>query len=281
LIDPVIASALRARFWAAAPFGVLLGLLIGVLLVRQGMLPVSGILLVVLGIPVASYVSLLLQAGVMTVAGVNTDSMVSDAIGLGFDAALGAAIGHFVAPALGVSALESVGVSSGILCFQTLIVEKVLVGNLFGEALLSLLFPSGSRDRPNCARAEALASLGNYDAAQQEFQRQIAKFPTDPFPRIRFAHMLRTGPRRYELAAEVLQQVLQMRRLDFANETAATRDLAELYVHGLRQPKRGVLILLKYSERHPNQTGAAWARRRLNDLAQALHKGGPVDPQGR
>lgn len=278
LFPAFVTPPMRARFWAAAPFGALLGAFLGGLLVRQGWISVPAIPLVAATVPLLTYISLLLQGAVMNALQVSAEGGISDVIGLAFDMALGAIIGHLTAPLLGVSALQSAGLASGILCFQTVVVEKVLIGNVFGEALNSLLFPTGARERPVYSRAEALASLGNYDAAQKEFERQIARFPTEPMPRIRFARMLRLEAGRHELAALILQQVLEMKKLDFESETAAVRDLTDLLAHRLNQPKRAALVLLRYLERHPKDSSAQWARRRLDGLAQALHKSGPVPP---
>ena len=113
------------------------------------------------------------------------------------------------------------------LFLQTLVVEKLLLGNAIGDLFVGL-FERGLPPEPQFSLAGALAARGDYQGAQRELERNIQAMPNDPRPLLALARLQRLELRDYAGAALTLQRILQLNKASPAIKQQAARELAEL-----------------------------------------------------
>ena len=152
----------------------------------------------------------------------------------------------------------------------------VYFGTLFlagraGSIGSSIYFSSGSTMpvQREYSLAESYAARGQYAEALAEYERNVTLHPDDVALLVRVARLHRDGLRQPEAAARWFRRALTTNGITPPLEALTTRELVELYVLHLRQPRRAIPELARLAERHSDPSVAHWARQELASLRQS------------
>lgn len=188
-----------------------------------------------------------------------TDEHAADFVAFSCDALIGAAAGLFLSHVAPVGFLDAFGIASVYLFIQTLIVDKLFFGNLFGETFIRLL-GAGGGTQPEYSQAASMAMRGDIAGARALYEDAIRRAPADAHAYIAFARMLRHDARAPAAAVDVLSTALHAARLDGRTREAIMRELVDLYVHHLNEPGRAAVLLGRFIDREHTHTDVDWAR---------------------
>jgi len=136
---------------------------------------------------------------------------------------------------------------------------------LGGGAASQIHNPSGrsTPSRREHSQAESLVARGLHQEAIDAFEMAIAEDPTDPTPYLRIARIQRDQLKRYEEAARWLKRALAEAALPAGAAHLATRELVELYMTKLNEPRRAAPLLARMAEERAGSPEGEWAASEL------------------
>ena len=187
-------------------------------------------------------------------------------------AAIGAAIGVRLAPAFGTTAV--VAAVGGALLGSSLM---YLIGWRFAsaaaDAVASIFAPSGSSTPAlrEYSLAESLVVRGQFEEAIRLYLEHGEKDVKDAEPYVRIARIYRDRLERPEDAATAFRESLT-RAEQPGHEQAIARELAELLIHRMNDPRRSMPILARLAERYPASPTGSWARTELAEIKRQLQR---------
>ena len=149
----------------------------------------------------------------------------------------------------------------------------LLVGGA-GRVASTLHAPSGAttpRGREH-SRAESLLVRGHYAEAVEAFQEAVAGDPTDPTPYLRIARIHRDHLGELETAAAWFRRALRDARVPRGTAVLARRELVELYVHRMKEPRRAAPELARMVEEWEGTEEGEWAARELAAVKEAMRR---------
>lgn len=193
------------------------------------------------------------------------DEHAGDFVAFSSDALIGAAAGVFLSRVAPIDFLDAFGIASVYLFMQTLLVDKLFFGNIFGDTLVSLL-GAGGGTQPEYSQAASLAMRGDVAGARALYEDAIRRAPRDAQAYIAFARMLRDDARDPVAALDVLSTALQATRLDARTREAIMREMVDLYVHHLNEPGRAAVLLGRFIDREHAHGDVDWARALLRNV---------------
>lgn len=155
--------------------------------------------------------------------------------------------------------------------FAFMFFGSLWIGESLGRSAGSTFFPSGrsTAGEREYSLAESLIVRGRLDEAIGELERAAAAYPEDTIPVLRLARLLRDQCRRPEDAARWFREALKRSR-DANEEIGVVRELIELYVHRLGEPRRALPELARLAEKHVDAPAGAWAKRELGEIRRTL-----------
>src|SRR5690606_2764929 len=106
-----------------------------------------------------------------------------------------------------------------------------------------------------------------------ELERAAAAYPEDTIPVLRLARLLRDQCRRPEDAARWFREALKRSR-DANEEIGVVRELIELYVHRLGEPRRALPELARLAEKRADTPAGAWAKREPGAIRRTVNSEG-------
>ena len=156
--------------------------------------------------------------------------------------------------------------------FLGLLLGPVLIGTVtmvlagMGGRGVSFLFipPESSAPRKTeHSRAEALAVRGEFQAGIAAYQDAIVDFPEDGEAYLRIARIYRDKVRNPEEALLWFRRSLAEAVFSESQELLTRREMAELIIHHLQEPRRAAPDLARLAETFPSSQTGKWAKEEL------------------
>ncbi len=181
--------------------------------------------------------------------------------GLPMGAAAGFATGHIL---LGM-----------ILAPALICIVAWTIATTAGKGASLIHMPSGSstpRTR-EYSRAEALAIRGEYQAAISAYQIAVLEAPEEGEPYLRIARLQRDELGDPEEALRWFKRATQEANLSKGQEILTRREMAELLIHGMDEPRRAAPELARLAETYPGTPDGRWAREELARIKEEMGRG--------
>jgi tetratricopeptide (TPR) repeat protein len=174
--------------------------------------------------------------------------------------AVGAGIGH-----------PFLGVLLGPVAMYTVIMG---VANFAGKGAGVLYMPSGSTTprKKEYSRAMALEVRGEFEAAVQAYEEAILDAPEMGEPYLRIARLFRDQLKETELAVRWFRRAQREAKLSSGETIRTHRELAEIFLHVRREPKRAAPELARLASLFPNTSDGEWATKELAEIKDEMAK---------
>jgi hypothetical protein len=222
------ASETRRKTLIMMPAVAIVGAALGATIGRSGELSIGAAMAwFAVALCVSSYVSAILESLLIAAFRLDPEGMSADAVALLCDAALGALTAVFLSAVASVDILSTAGAASAILFLQTLLIEKIVLGNAIGNAFVALL-SGGGGSQPEFSRAESLAARGDIRPARASYEDAIRAHPKDVRTYVALARMLRLQARDYAGACHALTRALERADMNAGTRETLSREIAEM-----------------------------------------------------
>jgi tetratricopeptide (TPR) repeat protein len=119
---------------------------------------------------------------------------------------------------------------------------------------------------PQYSLAESLKMRGDYAAARGEFEQLFRAHPTDAEPAARLARLWRDDMNDAAEAAIWFRRALQVPGLPAGQALLLLRELVEVHVHRLGNPRPAFADLARVARTMPDTPAGSWAARELARL---------------
>lgn len=131
-------------------------------------------------------------------------------------------------------------------------ITHLVVGGM-GRGAAGVVLPSGksTQYKRQYSDAEACTARGDHTAAILAYQRYVLEEPRDPEPYFRIARIANRELQDYEQAVEWYRRVRKESEIDAGRDLLATQELADLFIHKLRQPRKAIPELARLVDRYP------------------------------
>jgi tetratricopeptide (TPR) repeat protein len=154
------------------------------------------------------------------------------------------------------------------------IIWLVAMGIMRGPARAgSLLFmPSGisTPREEGHSRAEALAARGDFQGAIAVYQAAIQDAPENGEPYRRIARIYRDHLDSPEEALRWFRRAIEDGSLPHGKEMLVRREMAELLIHRLKEPRRAAPDLARLAESRKGTPEGEWARKELEAIKKDM-----------
>jgi hypothetical protein len=153
----------------------------------------------------------------------------------------------------------------------TMLVTKLFIGGASNSVAKTLL-PSGKSTayKRQYSDAEAASARGDYQQAILAYQRYQMEDPSDHQPYLHIARIYRNELQDFASAAVWYKRARNESVLDGGKEMFVTEQLAELYLHKLKDPRKAIPELARLAERFPQTPTGQAALRELAVLREML-----------
>lgn len=142
-----------------------------------------------------------------------------------------------------------------------------------GVAFLFLPFGPGTLRKTDYSRAEALVVRGEYEAAILAYEEAIRDAPRDGEAYLRIARIFRDHVKRPEEALLWYQRGLEEAGFSRGQEILTRREMAELFIHHLQEPRRAAPDLARLAEEYPDTVAGKWAGEELARVKREIAGG--------
>jgi len=149
------------------------------------------------------------------------------------------------------------------------------VAGMAGRVVAFFFIPSGSPTlrKTEHSKAEALAVRGEFEAAIVAYQEAILDAPRDGEPYLRIARIYRDEVKKPEEALSWFRRGLTEAELSKGQEILTQREMAELLIHHLQEPRRAAPDLARLADAYPDAAVGKWAREELARIKEERVKG--------
>lgn len=148
-----------------------------------------------------------------------------------------------------------------------------------GKGATLLHMPSGSSTprKKGYSRAEALAVRGEFRAAIDAYQLEVLESPEEGEPYLRIARLYRDDLGELEEALRWFKKAAVEGSLSKGQEILTRREIAELLIHRMNEPRRAAPELARLAESYPGTMDGQWAREELARIKGEMgREEGPV-----
>jgi tetratricopeptide (TPR) repeat protein len=178
----------------------------------------------------------------------------------------GALIGFFASSHMGWPAVWSLvgGFLFGAL--PTYLATAVL-SQVSTAAFVSTVAPSGrsTPSRPDYSLAKTYLVQGRFPQAIAEYRKHIGATPTDPEPCLQLARLYRDDLKDLEESVKWFRQAVAV-AADPRVQYLGVRELAEVFVSRIKEPRRALPDLARFADQHPGTASGDWARQELEQI---------------
>ncbi len=150
-------------------------------------------------------------------------------------------------------------------------VVRLIVGGA-GRAAGVLHNPSG-RTTPHeneHSMAQSLLVRGLYDEAIDAYENAVAEDPTDAVPYVRLARLHRDQMSDPETALNWFKRALAQANVPARQAGLLRREVVELIVHGIGEPRRAAPLLARWAEEFSGSEEGEWAAARLTEIKATM-----------
>ena len=148
----------------------------------------------------------------------------------------------------------------------------LLVAHSAGKGAGVLYMPSGSTTprKKEYSRAKALEIRGDYQAAIQAYEEAIAEDPEIGEPYLLIARIFRDELKDLDLAVHWFRRAQREAALSGGESIRTLRELAEIFLHTRKEPRRAAPELARLAEMYPNTPDGKWAAGELAEIKGAM-----------
>ena len=131
---------------------------------------------------------------------------------------------------------------------------------------------SGSSAPPKTgySYAEALVAKGAAREALTAYEVALVEDPSEPEPYLRIARLLRDELQDPEEAVRWFRRARAEATLSSGQDIRALREIAEVFLHHLPDPRRAAPELARLAEEYPETPDGQWATRELTDIKEEM-----------
>ena len=186
---------------------------------------------------------------------------------------MGIALGGGLVKLLGLGGVVSVAVVLlGIVGGPLIIFGVALaVAGAAGKGAGTIYMPSGRGSRKKeYSRAVALAARGEFQDAIISYEAEILDDPTEPEPYLRIARICRDNLKDHDEALAWFKRATREAELSGGQEIRSRREMAEIYLHHRREPRRAAPELARLAEAYPDTPDGQWAARELAAIKEEM-----------
>lgn len=183
---------------------------------------------------------------------------------------VGALFGYLASSVAGLPLLRSMAV--GFLVVAIVVSSGIVaLAHVSSLAVASSVAPSGQSTpgRAEYSQAKTFAVQGRYAEAVTEYERHIAENPDDPEPCLLLARLHRDELKQLESAIRWFRQAIAV-ATDPGVQCLGVRELTEVCVNRLGEPRRALPDLARLADRNPGSVGSDWARNQLDALKRDI-----------
>lgn len=146
------------------------------------------------------------------------------------------------------------------------------VAGVAGRGAGKVYMPSGSSTprKKEYSRAMALEVQGQLFEAVKAYEMEVLDNPADPEPYLRIARLQRDSIRDPGAAAHWFKRAQREAVLSPGQTIRTHRELAELFIHTLKEPRKAAPELARLAELFPNTQDGGWAARTLAELKEEM-----------
>ncbi|MFC1575168.1 tetratricopeptide repeat protein [Gemmatimonadota bacterium] len=151
-----------------------------------------------------------------------------------------------------------------------------------GRGVSSIYMPSGAigSRRKEYSRAEALSVRGAFEEAVRAYEVAILEDPEEVEPYLRIARIFRDELEDYGAALEWFRRAEREADLSGGRELLARREIAEVYLHHMREPRKAAPELARLRDGFPGTLEAEWAEGELARIKEEMAKEAGPDQGG-
>jgi tetratricopeptide (TPR) repeat protein len=178
--------------------------------------------------------------------------------GVPFGVGVGLLTGHFV-PGVLLGPVIIFGVVTGI-------------AKASGRGASILYMPTGATTprRREYSRAKALEVRGEYEAAIRAYEVEVLDAPGVAEPYLRIARLCRDELGEMDSAINWFRRAQREAVLSPGEAIRTHRELAEIFLHILREPTRAAPELARLAEEYPHTPDGKWAARELSEIKESM-----------
>lgn len=147
-----------------------------------------------------------------------------------------------------------------------------LVARMAGRGASAVYMPSGSSTprKAEYSRAQALEIRGEYMKAVRAYEAAILEAPDVPEPYLRIARLFRDELRELDFAVHWFRRAQREASLSTGEAIRTHRELAEIFLHMRREPRRAAPELARLAETYPDTPDGKWAASELADVKEEM-----------
>ncbi len=163
----------------------------------------------------------------------------------------------------------------GIILGPVLVYGFVMtVAHSAGKGASALYMPSGNSTpkKKEYSRAKALEIRGEYEEAIRAYELAILDAPDEGEPYLMIARLLRDEIKELDLAVHWFRRAQREAALSGGEAIRTHRELAEIFLHTRRDPRRAAPELARLAEAFPNTPDGQWAARELAEIKEEMAK---------
>lgn len=154
----------------------------------------------------------------------------------------------------------------------------IIYGIVLGIAAISgrgatvVYMPSGvtTPRRREYSRAKALEVRGHYEDAIRAYEVAILEAPHASEPYLSIARLFRDELRDLDSAVHWFRRARQEALLSPGESIRIHRELAEIFLHHRRDPRKAAPELARLAEEYPHTPDGEWAARELAEIKEAM-----------
>jgi tetratricopeptide (TPR) repeat protein len=146
----------------------------------------------------------------------------------------------------------------------------VLEGSGRAASLLFLSSGSSTPKGPGYSRAEALAARGDYQGAIVAYQAAILEAPEHAEPYVKIARIHRDRLDDQPGALEWFRRAVEESSIGSGMEMLVRREMAELLIHRLGQPRKAAPDLARLAEARAGTPDGDWAEKELSRIKKLM-----------
>jgi len=150
------------------------------------------------------------------------------------------------------------------------VIFAIVVGiaSLSAKGASVVYMPTGSTTpkRKEYSRAEALEVRGNHEAAIRAYEVEILEIPEIAEPYLRIARLFRDQRKDPDSAVQWFRKAQREARLSMGEAIRVHRELAEIFLYLLREPRKAAPELARLAETYSHTPDGEWAARELAEV---------------
>lgn len=148
-----------------------------------------------------------------------------------------------------------------------------------GRGATSIYMPSaaGTPKKKEYSRAKALEIRGDFEAAVRAYEVEILDAPHLGDPYLKIARLFRDELKDMDAAAMWFRKAQSEAQLLPGEKIRTHRELAEIFLHALREPRKAAPELARLAEAYPDTPDGEWAARELAEIKAGMSSDA-VDP---